>query len=89
MIIGGEQGGRWTGGIGRQLRAIALSPFVRQRLTMMISKENHADLEALTELIDAGLVVPSIGETYPLERVPEAMRRLEAGSVRGKTAILI
>jgi NADPH:quinone reductase-like Zn-dependent oxidoreductase len=89
VIVGGEQGGRWTGGIGRQLRAIALSPFVRQRLTMMISKENHADLEALSELIEAGAVVPSIGETEPLERVPEAMRRLEAGGVRGKTAILI
>ncbi len=89
VIVGGEQGGRWTGGFGRQLRAVALSPFVRQRLTMMISKEHHADLERLTELIDAGAVVPVIDETYPLERVPEAMRRLEAGSVRGKTAILI
>ena len=28
VIVGGENGGRWTGGFGRQLRAAALSPFV-------------------------------------------------------------
>ena len=31
----------------------------------------------------------SIDRTYPLDRVPEAMRHLEAGQVRGKVAITI
>ena len=31
VIVGGEDGNRVTGGIGRQLRAVALSPFVSQR----------------------------------------------------------
>ena len=30
-----------TGGFGRQLRAVVLSPFVGQRLTMLASKEHH------------------------------------------------
>ena len=34
-------------------------------------------------------MTPSIDRTYPLDRVPEAMRHLEAGDVRGKVAITI
>jgi hypothetical protein len=36
-VIAGGEGGKWTG-VGRQLRALILSPLVRQRLTMYISK---------------------------------------------------
>ena len=89
VIVGGEEGGRWTGGFGRSLRAPLLSPFVSQRLTMLASKERASDLERLTELIEAGQVAPSIDSTYPLERVPDAMRHLEAGEVRGKVAITV
>ena len=70
-------------------RAPLLSPFVRQRLTMLASKERASDQERLTTLIEAGMVTPSIDRTYPLDRVPEAMRHLEAGNVRGKVAITI
>jgi len=34
-------------------------------------------------------VTPSIGGTYPLDHVPEAMRHLESGKARGKLAIII
>jgi NADPH:quinone reductase-like Zn-dependent oxidoreductase len=89
VIVGGEEGGRWTGGFGRSLRAPVLSLFVRQRLTMLASKERATDLERLAPMIEAGEVTPSIDQTYPLDRVPEAMRHLEAGRVRGKVAITI
>ena len=89
VIVGGEQGGKVTGGFGRSLRAPLLSPFVRQRLTMLVNKETARDLEPLTELIDAGRLAPSIDTTFPLERAPEAMRRLDAGQVRGKVAISV
>jgi NADPH:quinone reductase-like Zn-dependent oxidoreductase len=89
VIVGGEQGGRLTGGFDRQIRALALSPFVPQRLTMLTNKEHYADLEVLSPLIEAGQVTPIIGKTYPLAEVPDAMRQLEAGHARGKTAITI
>ncbi len=89
VIVGGEEGGRWTGGFGRSLRAPLLSLFVRQRLTMLASKERASDQERLTTFIEAGMVKPSIDRTYPLDRVPEAMRHLEAGDVRGKVVITI
>ena len=86
VIVGGEGGGSLTG-MSRQLRAVALSPFVRQRLTFFVARQRAADLERLVELIEAGAVTPRIDRTYPLDRAPEAMRQLEAGTVRGKVAI--
>lgn len=87
VIVGGENGGPITGGIGRQLRAVAISPFLRQRLTMHTTTERASDLEPLTELIETGRVAPSLERTYPLDQVPEAMRHLQAGTVRGKLAV--
>lgn len=89
VIVGGEDGGNLTGGMTRTLRALALSPFISQRFANFINKERASDLDRLTRLIDAGQVTPSIDRTYPLDRVPEAMRQLAAGKVRGKVAITI
>jgi NADPH:quinone reductase-like Zn-dependent oxidoreductase len=89
VIVGGEEGGDFSGGMNRQLRALALSPLVRQRLTMFIAKERSSGLERLTDLIETGALTPSIDRTYPLKQVPEAMRHLEAGKARGKVAIII
>jgi NADPH:quinone reductase-like Zn-dependent oxidoreductase len=88
VIVGGEEGGKLTG-MGRQVRALVLSPFASQRLTMLVPKENHSDLERLAELIEAGAVTPSVDREYPLEQAADAMRELVAGSVRGKLAITI
>jgi len=89
VMVGGEGGSRWTGGMERQLGALVWSPFLRQRLTLAVCKERAADLERLTALIETGEVTSSIDRAYPLDRVPEAMRHLESGSARGKVAITI
>jgi NADPH:quinone reductase-like Zn-dependent oxidoreductase len=89
VIIGGEEGGSWTGSMDRQLRALALNPFISQRLTMVMGKENATDLEHLRGLIEAGTLTPVIDRTYALEQVPEAMRYFDAGKARGKIAITI
>jgi NADPH:quinone reductase-like Zn-dependent oxidoreductase len=89
VITGGEEGGSWTGSMDRQLRALVLSPFISQRLTMVMGKENAPDLEHLRGLIEAGTLKPVIDRTYTLEQVPEAMRYFDAGKARGKIAITI
>ena len=89
VIVGGEEGGKWTGGFGRQIRALGLSLFVRQRLTMLSSKEHYTHIEAVGRFIEAGQVDPIVGETYTLAEVPDAMRHLEAGKARGKISITI
>src|SRR5918995_4326008 len=72
VIVGGEGGGKWLGGIDRQLRATMLSPGVGQKLGAVVNKENHEDMLVLKELIEAGKVTPIIDRTYPLAEVPEA-----------------
>ncbi|MDT4978108.1 MAG: hypothetical protein QOG98_3866 [Pseudonocardiales bacterium] len=89
VIVGGEGGGKFGGGINRQFRAVVLSLFVRQRLTMLVPKEHYTFLEQLTEQIEAGAVTPSVERTYPLDQAADAMRQLEAGHVRGKLVITV
>jgi NADPH:quinone reductase-like Zn-dependent oxidoreductase len=88
VIVGGEDSGRWTG-MSRQLRALALSPFVRQRLTIRFPNESHADIARLAELSEAGQLTLVIEKTYPLADAADAMRYLEAGRARGKIAIAV
>jgi NADPH:quinone reductase-like Zn-dependent oxidoreductase len=87
VIVGGEGGGRWTGGIHRQLGATVLSLFVGQRLGTLIAKPNRADLEALRSLIEAGSDSPAVDRVIALDGVPDAIRDLTAGRVRGKIVI--
>jgi len=89
VIVGGEGGGNMTGGMNRRLRALTWSPFLRQRLTMFIARQRASDLERLTHLIEQDLVTPGIDRTYPLDRVPDVMRYLEAGKALGKVAVTI
>ena len=89
VIVGGEGGGRWTGGIGRQLRALMLSPFVSQRLTTFISEEHHSFMDRLARHISLGDIVPAVGERFALADTADAIRRLEAGATRGKSVIIV
>ena len=88
VIGGGEGGGRWFG-VGRQLRASILSPFVSQKLGTFIAKQNREDLLVLKELVEADKITPVIGSVYPLSEVPDAIRQLGAGHGRGKVVIEI
>lgn len=89
-IVGGEDGGTWTGGfLGRPIRAMALSVVSRRRLAMVMAKETGVDLDELRTLIEAGQVTPAVDSVFALEDAADAMRRLEAGLVRGKVAISV
>ena len=89
VLVGGEGGGRWIGGMDRQVRALAISPFVRQKMKMFIAREHYEELQFLSELIEAGKVTPVIDRTFSLTEVPEAIRYLDAGQSRGKLVISV
>ena len=89
VFVGGETGGRWLGGMQRQIGASLISMFARQNLKMFVNKENHEDMLALTELIEAGKVTPSIERTYPLSEAAKAIRHMEEGHARGKLVITV
>jgi NADPH:quinone reductase-like Zn-dependent oxidoreductase len=77
------------GGFDRQLRAVALSRVVGQRLRMLSSTPRRDDLETLRELIEAGKVTPVVDRTFPLDQVPQAMGHLLAGGGRGEIVITV
>jgi NADPH:quinone reductase-like Zn-dependent oxidoreductase len=87
VIVGGEGGGRWLGGVDRQIRALMLSPFVSQKLGTFVNKENHEDLMVLGELIEFGKVTPIIDRTYPLSEVPQAIRYQRVRRTRRTTLL--
>ncbi|MFD5098465.1 NAD(P)-dependent alcohol dehydrogenase [Streptomyces albidochromogenes] len=90
VIVGGEGGGDWIGGNGRQLRALLLSPFTGQRLRgLAVMNLRHGDLDTLREFIEAGSLTPVVDRTCPLAEVPRAIDELMAGQVRGKIVVRI
>jgi NADPH:quinone reductase-like Zn-dependent oxidoreductase len=89
LVLGGsETGGRWLGGLDRQLRAALLSPFVGQALRSLLSSENGADLRILGELAESGRLVPVVDRTFELAATAEAMAYLTAGRARGKVVVV-
>ncbi|MGK0302267.1 MAG: NADPH:quinone reductase-like Zn-dependent oxidoreductase [Planctomycetota bacterium] len=89
VITGGEEGDRWIGGTDRMLRAIALSPFVGQKLRGFVASEGREHLDVLTGLIEAGKITPVIDRTYTLSETPDAMRHMLEGHPRGKIVITV
>jgi NADPH:quinone reductase-like Zn-dependent oxidoreductase len=89
VLVGGEGGGRWLGGVDRTLRALVLSRFVRQGLSTWIATQPKEDLEVLHELLEAGKVTPVVDRTFPLSEVPEAIRYLRGGRAHGKVVITV
>lgn len=83
-----------TGGkMSQMYQAMFLGPWMsmvgRKKLGNMLVKPNQADLNFLTDLIDAGKITPIIDKRYTLSEVPEAIRYMEEEHARGKIAIAV
>ena len=89
VMVGGETGGRWLGGMDRQLRAHLLFPLVSQKLSTFIASENSADLAILRDLLESGKIKSAIDRAYPLSQTPAAIRHVQEGRARGKVVITI
>ncbi|MGW0908637.1 NAD(P)-dependent alcohol dehydrogenase [Streptomyces sp. NPDC002853] len=87
VMVGGEGGGDWVGGLGRQLGGYALSPFRGQTLSSLIARVRHEDLLALKQLSENGTIAPAIDRTYPLAEAVAAIEHLETGHPRGKIVV--
>src|SRR6266480_84447 len=81
VLIGGggtnDQG--LIGPLANPIKAMLLSPFVSQKMDMMLAELNKKDLTILGDLMQSGKVTPVIDRTYPLSQIAEAIRYLEQG----------
>ena len=89
VLVGGEGGGRFFGGLGRTLWALLVSAFVSQKLRGLLAIPRSKDLERLTALIEAGKLTPVIERMYPLAAAADAIRHMSEGHARGKLVISI
>jgi len=82
-------GGHANGKLGRTVRTMLVSMFVRQQASPTVKTQNHDDLVALKALVEAGKVRPVIDRTYPLIQTPEAIDHVAAGHARGTVVISV
>lgn len=89
VLSGGGGGGRWIGPLPTMVTATVLDRFVRQDLGILSTKIDAADLDALAELVDDGMVQPVLDQTYPLTETADAIRYVETGRATGKVVVTV
>lgn len=89
VLVGAPTERRELLGMGRGIGATLLSPFVPQRMRLLLAISTAADLARLTELIASGAVRPRVDRTFALADAPAALDALRAGGVHGKLAITV
>lgn len=73
--------------VTRVLKALAWSPFLRQKFTLFIAKLRKDDLATLCELMTNGKVTPVIDKRYQLSGIADAIAYVEQGHARAKVVI--
>jgi NADPH:quinone reductase-like Zn-dependent oxidoreductase len=92
VVVVGGPAGRWLQPVRHVFSALAMSPFVSQRMVMADAvrcTENKQNLMTLTQFIEDGKITPVIDRRYPFEEIPAAVRYQEAGHAPGKVVIAV
>jgi NADPH:quinone reductase-like Zn-dependent oxidoreductase len=89
VLNGGGSPGHVFGPVAGILRAVVANAFVSQRLRPLPSRQNRAELLAVTGLIEAGKLMPVVDRTYPLADTVEGLRTVEEGHTRGKIVVTV
>jgi NADPH:quinone reductase-like Zn-dependent oxidoreductase len=81
------------GSVATLIRILLLGSWMRRatgkNVRILAVQRNRNDLASITELCEAGTIVPVIDRRYPLREVPEALRYLGEGRVKGKIVITL
>ena len=88
VVVGAPQG-RWIAPASRLLNAVALAPFVSERITPFVSKNDRAGLALLAELASGGQIRTVIDRQFPLSGAAEAISYIGGGRARGKVVITV
>lgn len=89
VLNGGGSPGHVFGPVAGILQAMAVSAFVSQRLRPLPSRQNRAELLAVTRLIEDGKLMPVVDRIYSLAETAAGLRTLEQGHARGKVVVTV
>ena len=90
LVLGGGEGGdRFFGGMGRTLRAVLWSMFLKQRLAMLVGFVKPEPLKALAHILGQPGVTPAVERTFPLEEAADGMRALVSSQVLRKLVLRV
>ncbi len=81
------------GSVATGFQILLLGPWIRRtvgkKIRLLVVRPNLRDLAFITELCEAGKVVPVIDRRYSLSETAEALRYLGEGHARGKVVITV
>lgn len=81
------------GSVAVLFQSLLLGTLIRKTMgkivRLLLVQRNQKDLAFVTELCEAGKIVPVIDRRYPLSEVPEALRYVGEGHARGKVVIIV
>jgi NADPH:quinone reductase-like Zn-dependent oxidoreductase len=81
------------GSVATLLQILLLGPWIKRTtgksIRILAVPQNRKDLISITELCEAGKIVPVIDRRYPLNEVPEALRYVSEGRSKGKVVIVV
>ncbi len=81
------------GSVATGLQILLLGPLIRRitgkKIRVLAVQPNLKDMVYITQLYEAGKIVPFIDRRYPLRAVPEALRYLGEGRAKGKVIIIM
>lgn len=74
------------GALSRAVRAQAKKLGVNYEFLFM--RADGEQLRRIAELVDAGVIRPVVGATYPFDQAPRALETLHVSGIRGKSVLL-
>ncbi len=80
------------GSMPRMLECLLFARWIartRQRHIRVLGLKPNRGLDGMTQLVEAGELVPSIDRVYPLREVPDAIRRFGAARHKGKIVVSV
>lgn len=89
----------WVGKYGAVLGVLAFlwsfvglwlrARFQGRKLSLVTRRADSANLQSLSELVDAGAIKPIVEKVYPLREIADAHRHVETGRTRGKIVLAV
>jgi NADPH:quinone reductase-like Zn-dependent oxidoreductase len=81
------------GSVATLFQILLLGPWIRRmrgrNIRLLVVPQNRKDLISITELCEAGKIVPVIDRRYLLSEVPAALRYVAEGRAKGKVVITV